>query len=136
MGAILGGATALEVDAVLVTPRCSDPMYRRGLRLSMRTVFQVLRTRIESWPGGVAEMQAEGFTVAALALSHDSVTLGEFVDQGNGRVAFEFGTEGHGRGLGDATLGAMDAVVKIPTPGGADLSNVAASAAVPSCRPR
>ena len=94
----------------------------------MGTVFQVPWTRIENWPGGVAELQAEGFTVAALALSDDSVTLDEFVEQGNEKVAFVFGTEGHG--LGDATLGAVDAVVKIPMAGGVDSLNVAASAAV------
>lgn len=128
VGAIFRGAAALGVDAVLVTPRCSDPLYRRSVRVSMGTVFQVPWTRIESWPGGVAELQAEGFTVAALALSDDSVTLDEFVEQGNEKVAFVFGTEGHG--LGDATLAAVDAVVKIPMAGGVDSLNVAASAAV------
>ena len=113
---------------MLVTPRCSDPLYRRSVRVSMGTVFQVPWTRIENWPGGVAELQAEGFTVAALALSDDSVTLDEFVEQGNEKVAFVFGTEGHG--LGDATLEAVDAVVKIPMAGGVDSLNVAASAAV------
>lgn len=128
LGAAFRSAAALGVDAVLVTPRCSDPLYRRSVRVSMGTVFQVPWTRIPEWPAGIGELQAAGFTVAALALSDDSVTLDQFVEQKNEKVAFVFGTEGHG--LARETLVAADAVVKIPMAGGVDSLNVAASAAV------
>ncbi|MEK8229218.1 TrmH family RNA methyltransferase [Oerskovia sp. M15] len=82
IGAIFRGAAGLGVDAVLVTPRCSDPLYRRSVRVSMGTVFQVPWTRLESWPGGVEELRGHGFTVAALALSDDSLTLDEYVARG------------------------------------------------------
>ena len=128
VGAIFRGAAALGVDAVLVSPRCADPFYRRSVRVSMGTVFQVPWTRLESWPAGVEELRAEGFTVAALALSDDSITLDEFVGRGHEKAAFAFGTEGHG--LAADTLAAVDAVVRIPMAGGVDSLNVAASAAV------
>jgi len=128
VGAIFRGAAGLGVDAVLVTPRCSDPLYRRSVRVSMGTVFQVPWTRIEDWPGGVEELRGAGFAVAALALSDDSQTLDEFVAQGHERSAFVFGTEGHG--LQRSTLHSVDTVVKIPMAGGVDSLNVAASAAV------
>ena len=127
LGAAFRSAAALGVDAVLVTPRCSDPLYRRSVRVSMGTVFQVPWTRIP-WPSGIGELQAAGFTVAALALSDDSITLDEFVEQKNEKTAFIFGTEGHG--LAMETLAAVDSVVKIPMAGGVDSLNVAASAAV------
>lgn len=128
VGAIFRSAAALGVDAVLVTPRCSDPLYRRSVRVSMGTVFQVPWTRIEPWPTGVEALRDAGFTVAALALSDDSITLDQFVDRGHERMAFVFGTEGHG--LAPETMGLVDAVVKIPMAGGVDSLNVAASSAV------
>lgn len=128
VGAIFRGAAGLGVDAVLVSPRCSDPLYRRSVRVSMGTVFQVPWTRLESWPGGVEELREHGFTVAALALSDDSLTLDEYVARGDEKSAFVFGTEGHG--LHRSTLAAVDHVVKIPMAGGVDSLNVAASAAV------
>ncbi|SDD30120.1 tRNA G18 (ribose-2'-O)-methylase SpoU [Sanguibacter gelidistatuariae] len=128
VGAAFRSAAALGVDAVLVTPRCSDPLYRRSVRVSMGTVFQVPWTRIESWPAGIAELQAAGFTVASLALSDDSVTLDKFIEMKHEKTAFILGTEGHG--LQPATLAASDYVVRIPMAGGVDSLNVAATAAV------
>ena len=75
VGAVFRSAAALGVDAVLVTPRCADPLYRRSIRVSMGTVFQVPWTRIDPWPGGVEQLRALGFTTAALALEGDSVGL-------------------------------------------------------------
>ena len=69
VGAAFRSAAALGVDAVLVTPQCADPLYRRSVRVSMGTVFQVPWTRLESWPGDIAALQRAGFTVASLALS-------------------------------------------------------------------
>ncbi|SPT52465.1 Putative TrmH family tRNA/rRNA methyltransferase [Actinomyces bovis] len=132
VGAAFRSAAALGIDAVLVTPHCADPLYRRSVRVSMGTVFQVPWTRIERWPA-MDELHAAGFTVAALALSADSVSLDEFVASPactgeESRVAVVLGTEGDG--LARQTITAADAVVRIPMAGGVDSLNVAAAAAV------
>ena len=78
VGAAFRSAAALGADAVLVTPQCADPLYRRSVRVSMGTVFQVPWTRIDKWPAK-DELHRAGFTLAALALSDDSVSLDEFI---------------------------------------------------------
>jgi tRNA G18 (ribose-2'-O)-methylase SpoU len=128
VGAIIRSAAALGVDAVLVTPRCADPLYRRAVRVSMGTVFQVPWTRIDPWPGGVDLLRDLGFTVAALALAEDAVTLDDLVVRPPERVALVLGAEGDG--LGPATVAAADVVVRIPMSGGVDSLNVAAASAV------
>lgn len=128
VGAIFRSVAALGADAVLITPECADPLYRRSVRVSMGTVLQVPWTRIPSWPAGIDELRAAGFTVASLALTDDSVTLAEFADSRLERVALVFGTEGHG--LSARTITSSDAVVRIPMAHGVDSLNVAAAAAV------
>lgn len=128
VGAIFRSAAALGVDAVLVTPRCADPLYRRSIRVSMGTVFQVPWTRMDPWPGGIAQLQAAGFTVAALALSDESVPLDALEADPPEKVAVVLGTEGDG--LGARTVAAADLVVRIPMAGGVDSLNVAAASAV------
>lgn len=128
VGAIFRSVAALGADAVLVTPDCADPLYRRSVRVSMATVLQVPWTRIPSWPAGIAELKTLGFTVAALALSDDSISLAEFVAEGHDKVAIVFGSEGHG--LTAKTLAASDRVVRIPMSHGVDSLNVAAASAV------
>lgn len=128
VGAIFRSAAALGVDAVLVSPRCSDPLYRRSVRVSMGTVFQVPWTRLESWPGGLHALQEDGFTVAALALSEDAVSLDDLVADPPERLALVLGTEGDG--LSRGAVEAADVVVKIPMAGGVDSLNVAAASAV------
>jgi tRNA G18 (ribose-2'-O)-methylase SpoU len=128
VGAIFRSAAAFGVDAVLVTPRCADPLYRRSIRVSMGTVFQVPWTRIDSWPGGIRTLQESGFHVAALALDDDSVSLREFADTAPERTAVVFGTEGEG--LNKSTIAACDSTVMIPMSGGVDSLNVAAASAV------
>lgn len=128
VGAIFRSAAALGVDAVLVTPRCADPLYRRAIRVSMGTVFQVPWSRIDPWPGGIDLLRAHGFHVAALALSEDSVGLEEFAANAPERVALVLGTEGDG--LGRRTVEGVDTVVRIPMAGGVDSLNVAAAGAV------
>ena len=128
VGAIFRSAAAFGADAVLVTPRCADPLYRRSIRVSMGTVFQVPWTRIETWPGGIAELQEVGFHVAALALDDDSVSLREFAATAPDRTAVVFGTEGDG--LKRSTIAACDSTVMIPMSGGVDSLNVAAASAV------
>ena len=128
VGAAFRSAAALGVDAVLVTPRCADPLYRRSVRVSMGTVFQVPWTRIDPWPAGVATLREAGFVTASLALSDDSVSLDELVADPPHRLALVLGAEGDG--LKPATVAASDLTVRIPMAGGVDSLNVAAAAAV------
>ena len=128
VGAAFRSAAALGVDAVLVTPRCADPLYRRSVRVSMGTVFQVPWTRIAPWPDGIATLREAGFVSAALALADDAITLDELVADPPERLAMVLGAEGHG--LKPTTVAACDLVVRIPMSGGVDSLNVAAAAAV------
>lgn len=128
VGAIFRSAAALGTDAVLVTPRCADPLYRRAIRVSMGTVFQVPWTRVEPWPAGIEDLRAAGFTVAALALADDAVGLDELAADPPERLALVLGTEGDG--LARRTLGRVDVTVTIPMTGGVDSLNVAAAGAV------
>lgn len=128
VGAIFRSAAALGMDAVLVTPRCADPLYRRAIRVSMGTVFQVPWTRIDPWPGAVSSLREDGWTVASFALSDDAVSLDSLAADPPTRLALVVGTEGDG--LSPATLKASDLVVTIPMRGGVDSLNVAAATAV------
>lgn len=128
VGAIFRSAAAFGVDAVLVTPRCADPLYRRSIRVSMGTVFQVPWTRLESWPDGVDSLRELGFHVAALALDENSVAIRDFAASAPERTAVVFGTEGDG--LRRSTIAACDSTVMIPMSGGVDSLNVAAASAV------
>lgn len=128
VGAIFRSVAALGADAVLVTPRCADPLYRRSVRVSMGTVFQVPWTRIDPWPGGMTELQEAGFTVAALALRDDAVTLQALAADPPARLALVLGTEGDG--LAASTVAAADLAVRIPMAGGVDSLNVAAASAL------
>lgn len=128
VGAIVRSAAAIGVDAVLVTPRCADPLYRRAVRVSMGTVFQVPWTRIDPWPGGVDLLRGLGFTVAALALDDQALTLDQLAEDPPERLALVLGAEGDG--LSPATVAAADLVVRIPMAGDVDSLNVAAASAV------
>jgi tRNA G18 (ribose-2'-O)-methylase SpoU len=128
VGAVFRSAAGLGVEAVLVTPRCADPLYRRSIRVSMGTVFQVPWTRVDPWPGGIEELRALGFTVATLALADDAVSLDALAADPPERLALVLGTEGDG--LSRRTLEAADLTVTIPMSGGVDSLNVAAAGAV------
>ena len=128
VGAAFRSAAGLGVDAVLVTPRCADPLYRRSVRVSMGTVFQVPWTRIAPWPEGIEDLRAAGLTTAALALEPAGLTLDELVGRRERRLALVVGTEGDG--LSRHTVGRADLTVRIPMAGGVDSLNVAAAAAV------
>ncbi len=129
VGAIFRAAAAMGVDAVLVSPRCADPLYRRSVRVSMGTVFQVPWTRLEPWPAGLDELRSSGFTVAALALGEESEDLDDFTSRElPARLALMLGTEGDG--LSRRSLQRADVVVRIPMSGGVDSLNVASAAAV------
>ncbi len=127
-GAIFRCAAGLGVDAVLVTPRCADPLYRRSVRVSMGTVFQVPWTRLDQWPDGLDLLRDKGFTVAAMALTDDAVSLDDFAADLPDRFALLLGTEGGG--LTPAAVDRADVVVRIPMAGGVDSLNVAAASAV------
>lgn len=128
LGAAFRSAAALGIDGVLITQSCADPFYRRSIRVSMGTVFQVQWTRIPQWPKSIELVREAGFTTAALALSDDAITLDDLAAQRHRKLALIIGTEGNG--LRPATLSAVDAVVRIPMGGGVDSLNVAAAAAV------
>ncbi|MFG2922767.1 TrmH family RNA methyltransferase [Streptomyces sp. NPDC048305] len=128
LGAAFRNAAALGVDAVLLTPRCADPLYRRAVKVSMGSVFHVPWTRLTSWPDDIGLLRRAGFTTAALCLSDRSITLDELVARRYERLALVFGTEGDG--LTPEALGAADAHVRIPMDAGVDSLNVAAASAV------
>ncbi|MCK0115888.1 RNA methyltransferase [Isoptericola sp. S6320L] len=128
VGAIFRAAAGLGVDAVLVSPRCADPLYRRSVRVSMGTVFQVPWTRLDTWPGGLHDLQDDGFTVAALALADDAVSLDDLAASPPERLALVLGAEGDG--LSRGAVEAADQVVTIPMAGAVDSLNVASASAV------
>ncbi len=128
VGAIFRSVAGLGADAVLVTPRCADPLYRRSVRVSMGTVLQVPWTRLPDWPLGAEQLHAAGFHIAALALSDTAVELDDFAAAAPERVALILGTEGDG--LSPDALSAADTVVTIPMLHGVDSLNVAAASAV------
>jgi len=128
VGAIFRSAAALGLDAVLVTPRCGDPLYRRSVRVSMGTVFQVPWARLENWPADLAVLRDHGFTVAAMELTDDAVDVDELAARNPEKLALVLGTEG--AGMSPETLAAVDLAVKIPMRPGVDSLNVAAASAV------
>ncbi|GAA4481971.1 RNA methyltransferase [Microbacterium panaciterrae] len=128
VGSAFRAAAALGADAVLVSARCADPLYRRSVRVSMGTVFQVRWTRFADWDSLRAELRAERIAVAALTLQDDAVTLDAYAADRPERVALAFGSEGPG--LSAEALAAADAVVTIPMSGGVDSLNVGAAVSV------
>ena len=133
VGAIFRSAAALHMDAVLLTPGCSNPLYRRAARVSMGTVFQVPWTFIgsspEEWPyPGLDRLKALGFKTAAMALSDDSVSIDHPALMAEDKLAVILGTEGDG--LSARTIADCDYTVKIPMSHGVDSLNVAAASAV------
>lgn len=128
VGAIFRAVAGMGADAVLVSPRCADPLYRRSVRVSMGAVLQVPWTRMPEWRHAGPELRAAGFTVAALALADDAVDLADFASAAPERVALALGTEGDG--LSRRALAAADVTVTIPMDRGVDSLNVAAAAAV------
>jgi tRNA G18 (ribose-2'-O)-methylase SpoU len=128
VGAIFRAAAGLGADAVLVSARCADPLYRRSVRVSMGTVFQVPWTRLPEWNEARGILHGASFHLAALALSDGAVALDVFRAAEHPRVALLLGAEGDG--LSRAALAAADSVVTIPMAGGVDSLNVAAASAV------
>ena len=129
VGAIFRSAAALNFDGVVLTSGCSDPLYRRAIRVSMGTVFQIPWTLADSGSEKIVELLREmGFKTAALALDEDSVSIRNEKLCGEEKLAVLLGTEGDG--LAKSTVAECDYTVKIPMSHGVDSLNVAAAAAV------
>lgn len=133
LGAIFRSAAALGMDAVLLTPACCDPLYRRSVRVSMGTVFQVpwayLGDDVSQWPEpGMTRLREQGFRSAAMALREDSFSIDDPALMAEEKLAIVLGTEGDG--LGDGTIADCDYTVRIPMSHGVDSLNVAAASAV------
>ena len=130
IGAIFRSAAALGMDAVLLTPACSDPLYRRAIRVSMGTVFQVPWTWLDcDWPQpGIQILHDIGFKAAAMALSDNSVSIRDPRLCEEEKLAIVLGTEGDG--LSARTIADCDYTVRIPMTHGVDSLNVAAASAV------
>lgn len=135
VGAIFRSAAALGMDAVLLTPGCSNPLYRRAIRVSMGTVFQVPWTFLPGKGGdensseeGLAFLRKAGFATVAMALKEDSLSIEDPVLAQQEKLAVFFGTEGDG--LASHTIASCDYTAKIPMTGGVDSLNVAAASAV------
>lgn len=132
IGAIFRSAAALNIDAVLITPTCCDPLCRRAVRVSMGTVFQVPFARLGNtpadWPKDIDRLKKMGFKCVAMALRDNTVDIDDERVRGEERLAIILGTEG--RGLKKETIDLCDYTVKIPMSGGVDSLNVAAAGAV------
>ncbi|NLL80220.1 MAG: RNA methyltransferase [Clostridiales bacterium] len=133
IGAIFRSAAALNIDAVLLTPACSDPLYRRAVRVSMGTVFQIPWTFLgndsNEWPKqGMKQLKELGFKTAAMALNDNSIPIDEPRLMAEEKLAIVLGTEGDG--LTACTISNCDYIVRIPMSHGVDSLNVAAASAV------
>lgn len=140
VGAIFRSAAALNMDAVLLTPACSNPLYRRAVRVSMGTIFQIPWTFFDNrdahsdsqsiaWPQpGLSLLQDLGFRTAAMALSSDSISIDDPRLLSEEKLAIVLGTEGDG--LAEQTIADCDYTVRIPMAHGVDSLNVAAASAV------
>ena len=130
VGAIFRSAAALGMDAVLLTPGCSDPLYRRAVRVSMGTVFQIPWTFLEEPApfSSVHILQELGFRTAAMALKDDSLDISDSRLRAEEKLAIVLGTEGDG--LAESTITECDYTVRIPMFHGVDSLNVAAASAV------
>lgn len=126
IGAIIRSAAALGMDAVLLTPGCSNPLYRRAARVSMGTVFQIDWTFLSS--DNLDEIKSLGFKTVAMALKDDSLSINDSRLNNQEKLAVVMGTEGDG--LSDKTIDDCDFTVKIPMYHGVDSLNVAAASAV------
>ena len=126
VGAIIRSAAALGMDAVILTPGCSDPLYRRAARVSMGTVFQIEWTSMDD--DSLDEIKSLGFKTVAMALKDNTLSIDDPVLASENKLAIIMGTEGDG--LSDRTISDCDFTVKIPMYHGVDSLNVAAASAV------
>jgi tRNA G18 (ribose-2'-O)-methylase SpoU len=128
LGAIFRCAAGLGMDAVLLSPSCADPLYRRSVRVSMGEVFAIPYARFENWPAGLGDLTAAGFEVLALTPDPGATPIGDIFVSGGDRLALLLGAEGPG--LSATALSAATQTVCIPMSNGVDSLNVAAATAV------
>ena len=133
VGAIFRCAAALGVDAVVLSPRCADPLYRRSVKVSMGAVFAIPYARMGDWFDGLADLKSAGFRVLALTPDDGATPVGAALKGAGGQVALLFGTEGDG--LSARWLHEADEAVRIPMnpaarAAGVDSLNVVAAAAI------
>ena len=128
VGAIFRSVAGLGADAVLVSPACADPLYRRSVRVSMGAVLSVPWARLAPWPAGLSVLRKLGFVVAAMSLSDAAVDVSTLAQDPPAKCALVLGTEGDG--LAPSVCADADLEVRIPMSGGIDSLNVAAAAAV------
>ena len=131
VGAIVRSAAALNIDAIMLTSACADPLYRRAIRVSMGTIFQVPWTVIPNgeWPDKTIEkLHEEGYKIASMALKENTKSIADPMFKKEEKLAIVLGTEGEG--LKDHTIELSDYTVKIPMSHGVDSLNVAAASAV------
>ncbi|KAJ1684267.1 hypothetical protein LUZ63_020560 [Rhynchospora breviuscula] len=127
VGAAIRNAAALGADAVLLSPRCADPLYRRAVKVAMGTVFSLPWTRVPDWADALPDLERRGFRTVALSLADDTVDL-EHAVAGADRLALVLGSEGHG--LSARWSGTAGVRARIAMDRGVDSLNVAATAAI------
>jgi tRNA G18 (ribose-2'-O)-methylase SpoU len=128
VGAIFRSVAGIGADAVIVTDSCADPLYRRSIRVSMGTVFQIPWTRSGSWSDLESALHRHELSIVALGLTPDAIPLDTFAENPPAKLALVLGTEGGG--LSARVLKGSDSIVSIPMHGGVDSLNVAAASAV------
>jgi tRNA G18 (ribose-2'-O)-methylase SpoU len=128
LGALFRSAAALGIDAVVLSPNCADPLYRRSVRVSMGEVFAIPYAKTEAWPGALKEVSAAGFRLLALTPAEDAVPIQQIAPEDRARPALMLGAEGPG--LTREALAASDLRVSIPMQNGVDSLNVATAAAI------
>ena len=128
LGALFRSAAALGIDAVVLSPTCADPLYRRAVRVSMGEVFAIPYAKADDWPGTLAAIRDAGFTLLAMTPARDSVELQRLTAAQRERPALLLGAEGPG--LSPVALRASDVQVAIPMHHGVDSLNVATAAAI------
>jgi tRNA G18 (ribose-2'-O)-methylase SpoU len=128
MGAIARSARALGADAMVLSPRCADPLYRRSVRVSMGEILRLWLVVAADWPDALGRLRASGFTVLALTPASGAIDLDDVAVGPDERVAVLLGAEGPG--LTDGALAAADLRVRIPIVAGVDSLNVGHAAAV------
>jgi tRNA G18 (ribose-2'-O)-methylase SpoU len=128
LGALFRSAAALGIDAIVLSPNCADPLYRRAVRVSMGEVFAIPYAKAEAWPEGLKVVRDAGFRLLALTPGADAVALPELTAADRQRPALMLGAEGPG--LTHAALAASDVRVAIPMQNGVDSLNVATAAAI------
>ncbi|TLK56588.1 RNA methyltransferase [Glutamicibacter sp. V16R2B1] len=128
LGAMLRSAAGLGVDAVLLTPNCVDPLYRRSVRVSMGTALTIDWVRLGTWPADLERVREHGYRILAMELTEDATPLDELVPQPGEKIAMVLGNEG--RGVRPETLQAVDQSVIIPMARQVASLNVAAASAV------